>query len=217
MIYHDLSLPICGRLPVWPGDPPVSVVRTSKMEAGDPANVSRLDLGSHTGTHIDAPLHFEPSGAPVDALPLDVLIGPARLVELDVPEKISRADVASLDLLGVRRILFKTRNCEAWREMMEPSSGPAAFRTDYVYLAEDAALWLVERGIRLVGVDYLSVESFHNKSFSTHHALLRAGVVILEGLNPLGVPAGDYDLIALPLRIAGCDGSPARVILRSEK
>lgn len=191
---------------MWPGDPPVRVLLSSSLAKGDPANVSRLDLGSHTGTHIDAPLHFEPGGAPVDSLPLDVLIGPARLVELGVAEKISASDLSVLDWTGVTRVLFKTRNCRLW--------GGRSFREDYVYLAEDAARFLVGRGVRLVGVDYLSVESYRDKSFSTHHVLLRAGVVILEGLNPSDVLPGDYELIALPLRIAGGDGAPARVILR---
>ena len=163
-------------------------------------------MGSHTGTHVDAPLHFEPGGAPVDALPLDILIGPARLVELDVAEKISRSDIDRLDLRGVIRILFKTRNCRMWKD--------GEFHKDYVYIARDAAARIVELGVRLVGVDYLSVESFSDKSFSTHHTLLRAGVVILEGLNPSAVPPGDYDLIALPLRLEGCDGAPARVVLK---
>lgn len=204
--YYDLSLPVSPDLPVWPGDPPVRVLLSSSLAKGDPANVSRLDLGSHTGTHIDAPLHFEPGGAPVDSLPLDVLIGPARLVELGVAEKISASDLSVLDWTGVTRVLFKTRNCRLW--------GGRSFREDYVYLAEDAARFLVGRGVRLVGVDYLSVESYRDKSFSTHHVLLRAGVVILEGLNPSDVLPGDYELIALPLRIAGGDGAPARVILR---
>lgn len=211
MTYHDLSLPLSARLPVWPGDPPVSVIRSSSLDRGDPSNVSRLDLGSHTGTHVDAPLHFEPGGAPVDRLPLDVLIGPARLVEMDSNEKISGKDVEGLDLRGVTRLIFKTKNCRFWSDPGIFST----FRTDYIYLAEDAARRLVEKGMRLVGVDYLSVESFSNKSFSTHHALLRAGVVILEGLNPSAVPPGDYDLIALPMRIEGGDGAPARVILKT--
>ena len=205
---YDLTLPISARLPVWPGDPPVSVVRTASLDRGDAANVSRLDLGSHTGTHIDAPLHFECGGISVDDLPLDVLIGPARLVEMSVQESITRPSLEAVDLTGVTRLLFKTRNCRMWRE----SPG---FREDYVYLDEPASEYLVERGVRLVGVDYLSVESFANRSFSTHHRLLQAGVVILEGLDPSSVPPGDYDLIALPLRIEGCDGSPARVLLKS--
>lgn len=215
--FYDLSLPISGRLPVWPGDPPVRVILSSSLDRGDPANVSRLDLGSHTGTHIDAPLHFEAGGAPVDRLPLAVLIGPARLVSLDVDEKITRADLEGVDLRGVSRLLFKTKNCLQWKSSIaEAASGSrAAFHENYIYLSEDAAEYLVDRGIRLVGVDYLSVESFHNKSFSTHHCLLRAGVVILEGLNPSDVPPGDYELIALPLRLEGGDGAPARVILRA--
>lgn len=210
MAYYDLSLPISGRLPVWPGDPRVSVIRTSSLDRGDAANVSRLDMGSHTGTHVDAPVHFEPGGIGVDELPLDALIGRARLVEVDVEKKISGSDIERMDLSGVTRVLFKTRNCRLWRE---PDSGE--FHEDYIYLAEDAAACLVERGIRLVGVDYLSVESFTDKTFATHHRLLRAGVVILEGLDPSAAPPGDYELIALPLRIEGGDGAPARVILKS--
>lgn len=214
--YYDLSLPLSSRLPVWPGDPPVSVIRTSSLDRGDAANVSRLDMGSHTGTHIDAPLHFEPGAAPVDRLPLEILMGPARLVELPVEKKISRADLERLDLTGVVRLLFKTKNSRLWKEAVEGASPKASkFYKDYIYLAEDAAAYLVDIGVRLVGVDYLSVESFTEKTFATHHRLLRAGVVILEGLNPSAVPPGDYELIALPLRIEGGDGAPSRVILRS--
>lgn len=212
MAFYDLTVPISGDLPVWPGDPRVIVEPTSRISRGDTTNMTRLDMGSHTGTHIDAPLHFEPDGSTVDRLPLDVLIGRARLVELDVKEKIARRDLEALDLSGVTRLLFRTANTLLWRL---PASGRSTFRKDYIYVAPDAADYIVEHGIRLVGVDYLSVEKYGGPDHATHHRLLRAGVVVLEGIDPHGVPPGDYDLIALPLRVEGCDGAPTRVILQT--
>jgi arylformamidase len=163
-------------------------------------------LGSHTGTHIDAPRHFFAAGAPVDALDLHVLVGPAHVFALPCDAQITVDDLHHLDLAGVQRVLFKTRNSALW-----DSPG---FCADYVALTAPAARLLTEHGVRLVGIDYLSVDAYAQQDFPVHRTLLGAGVVILEGLDLRGVPPGAYELCALPLLLQDGDGAPARVILR---
>jgi len=210
MRIHDVSLPISSSLPVWPGDPPVRMIQTSHLDRGDVATVTRLEMGAHTGTHVDAPAHFLRDGAGVDTLDLNVLVGPALVVEVLDVDWIS-ADVLA-DLLipsGTERVLFRTRNSELWAQA-EP-----AFHRDFVAVTEDGARWLLERGVRLVGVDYLSVGPF-TEPVPTHHVLLEGGVVVVEGLNLQGIAAGAYQLVCLPLRLVGIDGAPARAILIAE-
>ncbi len=205
---YDVSLPISNRMITWPGDPGVNVARTLRMEDGDPANVSAIEMGAHTGTHVDAPFHFIPEGKPVDTLPLDVLIGPALVYHLPDVDAI---DSAHLDALQIpptaKRLLFKTRNSDLW------ARGVDEFQEDYVALTADAARWIAERGVRLVGVDYLSVQRFHDQEPATHVTLLQAGVVVIEGLNLSEVAPGAYDLYCLPLKLVGADGAPSRTIL----
>jgi arylformamidase len=203
MIY-DISLPISNDLPVWPGDVPVDVRGT---EPGALPRVSRVTLSCHAGTHVDAPFHFEANGATVDQLPLEVLMGRARVMDLGNRECVDRAFLAALDLGGARRLLFKTRTsgCLAAGEIP----------TDFAYLTPDAASHLVEAGIELVGIDSPSVERFGSSDYSVHHTLLRAGVVIVEGLDLSNVTPGEYDFTCLPLRVAGADGAPARAVLRT--
>jgi arylformamidase len=209
MKIYDVSVLISEKLPTWPGNPTISMKLTESIARGDAANVTRLDLGVHTGTHMDAPIHFEPGGRSIDQIPVDVLIGPCRVFDLSqVPEKISRDVLAKLDLKGVKRVLFKTRNSRWWQD------GDSQFHEDFVYVSDDGARALVERGIQLVGVDYLSVEQFGSKDHGTHHALLGGNIAVIEGLNLSGVPAGDYELIALPMKLKGADGAPTRVVLR---
>ena len=197
-------------MPVWPGDPRVRIDRTSSIQAGDEANVSRLHLGSHTGTHVDAPHHFINQGPTVDRLPLDVLVGPALVIDL---EHLEGTTIDVFDLAGVHfgkstsRILLKTQNSYLWE------TRHTEFEREYVHLSRKAAEWLVKRGIRLVGVDYLSVEALNADRHRVHHALLGAGVVIVEGLNLSRVPAGPCQLMCLPLKIEGGDGAPARVLV----
>jgi len=206
---YDVTVRLSNEVLIWPGDPAFSTRPFKSMARGDRSNVTQVDMGVHTGTHIDAPFHFEPDGAGVDELSLDVLIGPCRVLDLTGPEEcVDRSRLASLDLDGVTRLLFKTRNSKWWESPNEP------FHSDFVYLALDGAEYLVERGVKLVGIDYLSIEKYKNPGHPTHHALLRNGVVIIEGLNLTGVPAGEYELIALPLRLKGADGAPTRVVLR---
>lgn len=195
----------------WPGDPGVSIDPASRIAEGDGANVSRLTCGTHTGTHIDPPLHFLQGGAPIDRIPLDALVGPAVVADLtSVRSDIGPDELESLNLApGVERLLFHTRNSEFWRD-----ESPA-FTEDYVAVTAAGAAWLVGHGIRLVAVDYLSVEHHGTPGHPTHMTLLGAGVVIVEGVNLDGVTAGDYTLICLPLRIVDGDGGPARALLLS--
>ena len=209
MAIYDVTVPIRSGMPIYEGDPRVKIEAASSLASGDSANVSFLHLGAHTGTHVDAPAHFIEGAAKIDSLPLDSLIGPARVIS--VPEdrtEIDSAFLASCDLESVERIIFRTRNSGFWNE---------GFRKDFTHLLPEAAEMLVNRGVRLVGTDYLSIEKFHSGHHRTHIALLSHGVVIVEGLNLSEVPAGDYELICLPLKIAegAGDGAPARVVLRA--
>lgn len=208
MPIYDISLPLSPHLPTWPGDPPLVIERFAQMEAGAPANVSRISASLHVGTHVDAPFHFLGGQTPtVDQLPLRVLNGRASVVHIpDEVDLITAQVIANLPFpRRTRRLLFKTRNSALWEK------GVTTFQEDFVALSADAAQELVNLGIRLVGVDYLSVAPFHDP-LPTHQILLRGGVVLVEGLNLSAVPAGRYTLHCLPLRIAA-DGAPARAIL----
>ncbi len=209
MPIYDVTVPIRAGMPIYEGDPGVNVEAWSALARGDSANVSFLHFGAHTGTHVDAPAHFIEGARKIDALSLKVLIGPARVVR--VPDEVNEIDsdfLAGCDLNSVERVLFHTRNSGFWDE---------GFRKDFTHLLPDAAQTLIDRGIKLVGTDYLSIEKFHSGGHRTHLALLSQNVIIVEGLNLSEVPIGDYELICLPLRIAdgAGDGAPARVVLRS--
>lgn len=210
MILYDVSLPISDELPIWPGDPGISMTLSNSLSCGDAANVTRLTMGVHTGTHIDAPCHFEPGGISIDKVSLDVLMGPCRVFDLTgIKESIGRSDLEKLDFAVVVRVLLKTRNSEWW------ARGEKKFQKQFIHLREDGAGFLLERGVKLVGVDYLSVERFKSPDHATHQALLRREVVIVEGLDLNAVPAGDYELFALPIKLKGADGAPTRVVLRT--
>ncbi|HEY4218916.1 MAG TPA: cyclase family protein [Gemmatimonadaceae bacterium] len=203
---YDISLPIVNDGLVYPGNPPISITPQQEVSKGASANVSALAFGSHTGTHVDAPKHFFDDGVAVDALPLDVLMGPAVLicVEDDVMA-VGEKELRLHELKKHTRVLIKSRNSSFNRER--------DFHKDYTYLAPDGAAYLVSLGVKLVGVDYLSVEQFHSGHHRTHRTLLENGVIIVEGLD-LSVPAmGPYELRVLPLRLAGLDGAPARAVL----
>jgi arylformamidase len=206
MKVYDISLTLRARMPVYPGEPTPLLEPTSRMERGDSYNVSRLTLSTHTGTHIDAPLHFLVGGMPVDQLPVDVLVGPALVVEMPVELEITAADLEAAAIpSGTERILFKTRNSR----LLDDED----FRRDFVYLTLDAARWLVERGVRLLTIDYLSVEQMDAQPNIVHQTLLRAGVVVVEGADLRQVAPGPYLLACLPLKIEGADGSPVRAVL----
>ena len=207
MKIHDISLPIFPGMIVWPDDPNVSLRRTLDQSKGDLATVSELALGVHTGTHLDAPLHFVPGGTGVDALALDVLCGPARVhhaLDADAltAEVFEQMNVPS----GTERLLVRTRNSEEW------ARGARAFNTQYVAVTPDGARWLVARGVKVIGVDYLSV-AIYSDPFTPHDILLRAGIIPVEGLNLSAIAAGAYTLYCLPLKLVGADGAPARAIL----
>jgi len=208
MEIHDISLTVTAQLPTWPGDPKVELERVEKIEDGANANVSRLCAGVHTGTHVDAPFHFLSDGTSIETLPLDVLIGAAQVVDLGDAVDVITADIIHRAGLipGVHRVLFKTRNSQFW------ARGERDFQTGFVGISADGAEALVELGIQLVGVDYLSVAPYH-QSRPTHQTLLKAKIVIIEGLDLSRIKAGVYQLICLPLKLGGSDGAPARTVL----
>ena len=209
MKLHDVSILISEDIPIWPNDPGISMDLTRSIARGDNANVTRLNMGVHTGTHIDAPFHFEPNKATIDQLSLDVLIGPCRVFEIpEISKAIGPSDLEKLDFDNHIRVLFKTRNSKLWK------NGERVFKKDFVHMHVEGAKLLVDRGIKLVGIDYLSIENYGSLDHATHHLLLRNNVVILEGLDLSGISAGDYELIALPPKLKGADGSPARVVLK---
>lgn len=206
---RDVSMPLREGMPVYAGNPPFRRIITAVLgKDGAPVNESRLELGAHCGTHVDAPLHFEKDGFGVDAIPPENLIGPARLLHFPKRDAIDRADLENLDWRGVERILFRTRNSDHW------ASG-GGFDPDFVYLTGEAAKFLLDRKIRLVGIDSLGIEKFGHPTHPAHHTLLQAGVTIVEGLYLVDVPPGDYTLFCGPLRVLGADGAPARVFLTS--
>lgn len=211
MQIYDVSVPLSSSTPTYPGDPGIEIKRWLALANRDAANVSLINLGAHSGTHVDAPSHFIEGGAKVDSLPFESLIGIAEVVEVaDDIDAIDESFVIENCTTGAPRILFKTRNSDFWNDTQ------AGFREDYVYIDPSAARWLVEAGIKLVGIDYLSVEKFKSENFQTHLAFLYHGVVIVEGLDLRAVSGGRYELFCLPLKVAGGsgDGAPARVILR---
>jgi arylformamidase len=203
---YDISMPIRTGGLVYPGNPEIEVTLQQAVAKGAGANVSFVRFGSHTGTHADAARHFFDDGQSVDQIPLERLIGPAILLAFDDNTRaIGAADLRQHELTEHTRVLLRTRNSVLLSQK--------EFVRDYTYLAPDGAQYLVDKGVELVGIDYLSIEQFHSGLHQTHKTLLGKSVVILEGLNFSAVPAGEYQLICLPLRIEGCDGAPARAVL----
>lgn len=203
---YDVSLPIVNDGLVYPGNPEIKISAQQSLTKGDSANVSLLSLGSHTCTHVDAPKHFFEDGAGVDTLPLDVLMGPAMLIAMaDDVMAVGEAELRKHELRGHTRVLIRTRNSRF--------AGQKPFVRDYTFLAPDGAAYLVSLGVKLVGIDYLSIEQFHSGHHRTHRTLLEHGVIIVEGLDLSRPPMGPYELRCLPLRLAGLDGAPARAVL----
>jgi arylformamidase len=204
----DITATVSPKSVMWPGNGVPSQEFVSHTDRGDPSTVSRWDLSAHTGTHADARMHFIPGGWTIEALELSRCVGPCRVVDLShVEGHVSRADLEAAEVAGTARLLFRTRNSELGL-MAQPE-----FSEEYAAISLQAAEYLVEIGAETVGVDYLSVEPFEDKEFNTHHTLLGADVVILEGLVLADVEPGEYFLACLPLKLAGSDGSPARAIL----
>ena len=212
MPIYDVSVALADDTPTYPGDPHIEISQFLSLERGDPANVSVIHFGAHSGTHVDAPAHFVAGGSRSDSLALDTMIGSAQVIEVPATVDIINAEFIDKHwVAGNTRVLFKTRNSSFW------NNREAGFRSDYTSLDAGAARKLVELGVKLVGIDYLSIEKFGSETFETHHALLSQGLVIIEGLDLRQISAGSYELICLPLRIAAGsgDGAPARVVLRT--
>jgi arylformamidase len=203
---YDISVPIRTGGLIYPGNPEIDISLQQAVAKGASANVSTIHFGSHTGTHADASRHFFDDGQPVDEIPLERLIGPALLLNLasDVMS-IGEAELRPRAIKGHKRVLLQTRN-SAFLSSTE-------FRENYTFLAPDGAKYLVDNGVDLVGIDYLSIEQFHSGHHRTHRTLLERGVVIVEGLDLSVPPPGEYQFICLPLRLQGCDGAPARAVL----
>ena len=203
---YDISIPIRSGGLVYPGNPAIRITPAQQVSRGASANVSEIAMGSHTGTHVDSSRHFFDDGQTVDRIPLEKLIGPARLVAFsDDVRAIGEKELRAAKIDGQKRVLLRTRNSAL---LSRPD-----FVNDYTYLAPDGAKYLVEIGVELVGIDYLSIEQFHSGHHLTHRTLLEMEVVIIEGLDLSEPPAGDYQLVCLPLRLAGLDGAPTRAVL----
>ena len=205
----DVTLAFGSGIPPWPGEPAPVMTRLSDMAKGDACTVTRLDFVVHYGTHLDAPIHFIPGGGDVASLDLEVLMGPCHVVR--VPDHMDAIGPEAFAIpSGCTRLLVRTRNSALW-------DNPAhAFVRDFVAFTPEGARWLVECGVRLVGIDYLSVQGFHDSEPTTHRVLLGAGVIAVEGLDLRGIEPGGYGLVCLPLKLIGADGSPCRVILSRE-
>jgi len=203
---YDISLPIYPGMIVWPGDPPVKIDKVKSIANGDSSNVSLLHLGSHTATHVDAPSHFIKDALGVDIINPDMLTGLARLIQLPKCDKIDREILEELDLTDVSRLIVGTGNSIL---LGQPHVSP-----NYTYITEDAATYLIDIGVKLLGFDYLSIEGLKKEGHPVHKTFLGAGTVIIEGLYLHDIPAGDYELLCLPIKIKDGDAAPARVLLR---
>lgn len=203
----DVSVTVRDGMPHWPDNPPIVLERVMELRRGDECNLSRLDMGVHTGTHVDSPVHFIPDGAGLDEMPLSATMGEARVVEIHDPHEITASELQQHELQPGERVLFRTANSpRCWQS--------STFVEDFVHITEQSAGYLAERGVRTVGVDYLSVGGYRSDGASVHRTLLEAGIWIIEGLNLSAVTAGRYELICLPVKLHGSDGGPARAILR---
>lgn len=204
--FYDITQTISDTIITWPTDPAVSIRKTKKISRGDAWNLSELTFSSHCGTHIDAPYHFDENGITVDQIPLDSLIGDVTVFEIKHSEKIDVEEVKSLKIENCKRVIFKTKNSD-YGEYTE-------FRKDFIYITQETAAYLTVHNVQRVGIDSLSVDKFDNMHADVHHTLSKKGIIIIEGLDLREVKPGDYELIALPLKIKGGDGSPARVVLK---
>ncbi len=204
--YIDISVPVKNKMVHWPGDPPVLIHKVSSIEKGDGANLSLLEMSSHTGTHMDAPHHFINDGAGIDTMPLEATIGPARVIAVEDPKRVTAGVLDRHDIQAGERVLLKTRNSErCWNT--------GDFVSDFVYIPAETAGYLAEKKIMTLGVDYLSVGGYQKDGRETHRILLGAGIWVIEGLNLQGIEEGAYHLICLPLKIVNGDGAPARAVL----
>ena len=207
MYWIDISAPLRNGMVAWPGDASFQLTSTLEMASGDPCNLSQISATAHIGTHMDAPRHYLPGAAGIETMPIAASVGRARVIEIHDPEVIRISELEPHHLAKGERVLFKTGNSErCWKT--------DHFQKNYIYIATDAARYLVERGVQTVGVDYLSVGGFAGGGPETHRILLQAGIWIIEGLMLEHVEPGEYELVCLPLKIIGGDGAPARAVLR---
>lgn len=211
MKVYDISLPLSATLPVWPGDPPFELNQVSSMSHGDTANVSQISMSVHCGTHIDAPKHFINSGKTVDQIPIEKLLGDVLVIKIDDAENVISEEVLQAhpqrDLIKhATKVLFSTKNSHLWRRRQHK------FEENYVGINASGAQYLERLNFDLIGIDYLSIAPYDD-TLTPHNILLAGETVLLEGLNLSGVPAGVYEICCLPLKISGCEGAPARVIL----
>lgn len=202
----DITVPIDAHLPVYPGNTPFTLEPIKRIAQGGSSNVSTLHMSAHTGTHVDAPVHFIENAAGADALPLELLCGRTRVIEIRSRRGIGPEDLSGFDLSEDIRVLLKTPNSQLW--------GSADFHPEYTGVTEAGARHLVDRGVKVLGIDYLSVEEFKKPGAPAHHVLLGSGTIVIEGLNLRDVEPGRYEMFCLPLRVVGADGAPARVVLR---
>ena len=203
----DVSVTIKEGMAHWPNNPDIRITQQLSIANGDVCNVTALSLGSHTGTHMDGPLHFIRDGQSLDTMPIEATIGPARVIQVRDPESIKVKHLEPHKIRRGERILFKTLNsAKSWQS--------DAFDENFVYISREAAQYLADRKILTVGVDYLSVGGFFQDGVETHHAILGAGIWIIEGLNLAKIKPGQYDLVCLPLKVLNSDGAPARAVLR---
>jgi arylformamidase len=206
MRLYDITHPLSVSTAHWPGDTPFNLAFTARLTQGESVNLSKVTLSPHNGTHADAPYHYDETGARMDQVEPERYIGPARLVALEGRRLIDVSDLASLGLAGVERLLVRTGSCP----------DPTRFHPDFTAFTAAAIRYLAEQGVRLLGTDAHSVDPMESKDLEAHHACGAAGILIVENLNLAGVPAGDYELIALPLKLVGADGSPIRAVLRAD-
>jgi arylformamidase len=202
----DVSVPIDTRLATYPGNTPFRLEAIKRIANGESSNVSTIHMSAHAGTHVDAPRHFFDAGGGVESLSLDMLCGRARVVEVTTRRNITAEDLSGLDLREDVRLLLKTHNSRLW--------GSPAFHEDFIGVTEGGARFLVDRGVKVLGVDYLSVEPFRTPGAPSHRVLLGGGTIVIEGLNLRDVDPGSYEMFCLPLLVVGADGAPARVVLR---
>lgn len=205
MPLYDATLPIREGMVTFPGDPPFKIEPFFQRQKGDPFDLALMSMGTHLGTHVDPPAHYLDGGATVDLIPLETLIGPGVILDMTGRSRIDRAALERSALGAHVRVLFKTDN--------GPRLLESSFREDYVHLTEDGAMYLVECGVHLVGIDYLSIERYKNPGAPVHRTLLSAGALVVEGVHLLHVPVGPCEIYCLPLRILGADGAPARVLI----
>jgi arylformamidase len=203
----DVSIPLHNGMVNWPGDAPFHRLETLKIANGDPCNLSQFCSSAHIGTHMDAPRHFLADGHGMESMPLDAVIGPARVIAIQDPDLIRVQELEPHRLRQGDRVLFKTRNSDhLWKTN--------DFQEQFVHIPQDTAAYLADLKVRTIGIDYLSVGGYETDSAETHQALLSAGIWVIEGLNLQHVEPGDYELVCLPLKLVGSDGAPARAVLR---